>query len=159
MPTILILTEEALRESDVKNILNLHDDPEATFEVLVPADTERNIVTDFIDHLSLFEMREAWDSLIHRADKQKAEFTADISLGASLERLSAAGATASGSVIADDPLPAVKQAVNNLNAAELIVVTRPHAVEDTFHKDWASRAREELGVPVLHFYAGTDFVG
>ncbi|TDE88906.1 hypothetical protein EXU48_21565 [Occultella glacieicola] len=159
MPTILVLTEEALRESDVKKILHLHDDPEARFEVLVPADTERNVITDIIDHLSLFEMHKAWDSLTHRTDAQTARSEADTALNTSLDRFSAVGAEASGSVIADDPLPALTQAVNNLRADELIVVTRPHAVEDTFHQDWASRAREELGVPVLHFYSGTDFVG
>jgi hypothetical protein len=41
----------------------------------------------------------------------------------------------------------------------VVVVTRPHAVEDTFHRDWASRARERLGVPVLHVYGGTTFLG
>jgi hypothetical protein len=44
--------------------------------------------------------------------------------------------------------------VTRLHASEVIVVTEPHAVEDTFHTDWASRARETLGVPVLHMYAG-----
>ena len=37
--------------------------------------------------------------------------------------------------------------------------TYPHAVEDTFHRDWASRAREELQVPVLHLYSGTSQLG
>jgi hypothetical protein len=27
-------------------------------------------------------------------------------------------------------------------------------VQDTFHTDWASEARERLGVPVLHVYTG-----
>jgi hypothetical protein len=40
-----------------------------------------------------------------------------------------------------------------------MVVTSPHAVEDTFHRDWASKARESLGVPVLHVYAGSSFLG
>ena len=44
--------------------------------------------------------------------------------------------------------------VRRLNAREVVVVTEPHAVEDTFHKDWASKAREVLGLPVLHIYAG-----
>ena len=44
-------------------------------------------------------------------------------------------------------------------AREIVVVTYPHAVEDTFHTDWASRAREELHVPVLHLYSGTSELG
>jgi hypothetical protein len=53
----------------------------------------------------------------------------------------------------DDPLPALKAAVADGDVAEVAVVTYPHAVEDTFHRDWASRARDELQVPVLHLYA------
>jgi hypothetical protein len=41
----------------------------------------------------------------------------------------------------------------------VVVVTYPHALEDTFHRDWASRAREELHVPVLHLYSGTSELG
>ena len=42
---------------------------------------------------------------------------------------------------------------------EIAVITYPHAVEDTFHRDWASRARDELHVPVLHLYSGTSALG
>jgi hypothetical protein len=53
----------------------------------------------------------------------------------------------------------VATALAATGAGEVVVVTRPHAVEDTFHTDWASRARERLGVPVLHVYAGSNWVG
>jgi len=32
-------------------------------------------------------------------------------------------------------------------------------VEDTFHRDWASQARELLDVPVLHLYLRTSELG
>jgi hypothetical protein len=51
-------------------------------------------------------------------------------------------------------MPTLLEEVGRLGAQEVVVVTEPHAVEDTFHTDWASRAREALGVPVLHMYAG-----
>jgi hypothetical protein len=38
-------------------------------------------------------------------------------------------------------------------------VTYPHAWLDTFHQDWASRARDVLQVPVLHLYSGTSELG
>ncbi len=59
----------------------------------------------------------------------------------------------------DDPIPALRRAVREHGAREVVVVTAPHAVEDTLHRDWASRARDEVGVPVLHVYAGTTFLG
>jgi hypothetical protein len=38
------------------------------------------------------------------------------------------------------------------------VVTPPHPVEDGLHRDWASRLRDELELPVLHIVSGTDRV-
>jgi hypothetical protein len=49
--------------------------------------------------------------------------------------------------------------VKELGATQAVVVTRPHAVSDTFHTDWASKAQDELGIPVLHLYAGSGFIG
>ncbi len=159
MPTIILLTEEALRPSDVENIRTLHGEEPLTITVLVPADTERNVVADFIDRLSLFELRAAWDAVTEKEDDAEARQEASAALEQTIAALTAAGATASGTVVADDPLPALTQAVANAEVDEVIVVTRPHAVEDTFHQDWASRARESLGVPVLHFYTGTNLLG
>ena len=88
-----------------------------------------------------------------------ARASAQQSLASSLEALRDLGKDAQGEVTTDDPLPAVKAEVERLGAREVVVVTRPHAVQDTFHRDWASRARDELGVPVLHVYAGTTFLG
>src|SRR5690606_31315289 len=72
MPTIVLLTEDALRPSDVENITTLHGADPLTVTVLVPADTERNVVTDFIDHLSLLELREAWDAITEKDDDVQA---------------------------------------------------------------------------------------
>lgn len=159
MPTIILLTEEALRASDVENIRTLHGDEPLSITVLVPADTKRNLVTDFIDHLSLFELKEAWESITDRESESEARQEAGESLAQTVAALQAVGATVTGTVVEDDPLPALTQAVSNIDADEVIVVTQPHAVEDTFHQDWASRAREKLGVPVLHFYTGTNLLG
>lgn len=159
MPRIILLTEDALRPSDVENIRTLHGADPLTITVLVPADTERNVVADFIDHLSLFELRQAWDAITDRETESEARQEASDSLEQTVAALQAAGAQVTGTVVDDDPLPALTQAVTNGEVDEVIVVTRPHAVEDTFHQDWASRARENLGVPVLHFYTGTNLLG
>ena len=59
-----------------------------------------------------------------------------------------------------DPVAALMRITGgDAESWEAVVVTRPHAVEDTFHRDWASKARELLGVPVLHVYAGSSFLG
>ena len=62
-------------------------------------------------------------------------------------------------VVQDDPLPSLVQAVRSHGAFEVVVVTAPKMLDDTFRRDWASRAREALGVPVLHLYTGSSIIG
>ncbi|QJW36906.1 hypothetical protein [Cellulosimicrobium protaetiae] len=158
--TILVLTEDTLNPADVQHILSLHEGEELTYRVLVPADTERNVISGIIDHLSVGELKEAWDEVLGREPSPvQATATAGEQLKASVAELRAAGREADGAVIDDDPLPALHKAVAADGVREIVVVTYPHAVEDTFHTDWASRAREELHVPVLHLYSGTSELG
>lgn len=157
---IVILTEQALDPGDAARIIALHAGDQPRYRVLVPADTERNLLVDVVDHLSMLELRQALDAVRGREpDDAQARASATQALSASLESLRANGVEAEGEVTSDDPLPAVAAVVSADGASEVVVVTRPHAVEDTFHRDWASRARDELGVPVLHVYAGTTFLG
>lgn len=158
MTTIVILTEESLTRADVDHITGLHEAGTA-YRVLVPADTERNVLVSLVDHLSLGELREALDEVLRREPRQRPEVTAAEQLAASLAAFAAAGAEATGAVTEDDPLPALRRATTDPEVTEVVVVTTPHALEDTFHTDWASRAREELRVPVLHLYAGTSQLG
>lgn len=150
---ILILTEEPLKPIDAEKIVGLHVGEDVAYRVLVPADTERNVLVSVLDHLSLFEMREALEAL-RPIDRTEAHTDADEALATSLQVLQEAGATASGFITGDDPLPELAAEVVSASAREIVVVTEPHALEDTFHADWASRARDDLGVPVLHMYAG-----
>lgn len=152
-PAVIVLTEEALKPVDVDKIVAMHKDEGATYRVLVPADTDRNMLSSFLNHLSLFEMREALESL-RPVDRKDAHADASTALSTSLAEFDRHGVVATGEITGDDPMPTVVEEVARLHAREVVVVTEPHAVEDTFHTDWASRARETLGLPVLHMYAG-----
>lgn len=158
--TIVVLTEEGLDAGDAARIASLHEGEQLSYRVLVPADTQRNLLADVVDHLSLGELREALQAVRGR-DHGHTDDARDAgqALAASVEALSVLDVDATGEVTADDPIPALESAVRRFGAREVIVVTRPHAVEDTFHRDWASRARDLLGVPVLHLYSGTTFLG
>lgn len=157
---ILVLSEDSLTRADVDHITALHPDEDVSYHVLVPADTEHNVLVSIVDHLSLGELREALDAVLGREPEPvRAHATAEDQLGASLAAFVAAGARVDGTVVADDPLPALRAAVTGLGVREVVVVTVPHALEDTFHTDWASRARDELKVPVLHLYSGTSQLG
>lgn len=158
--TITVITEEALSDWDVDRLLQVHAGDEAGpvgYHLLVPADVRRSLLADVLDHLSLLELPEALDAA-RGEDDAPDRLEADAALQASLAALKSKGASADGEVVTGDPLDAVRRELA-AGATELFVVTQPHAVEDTFHRDWASRAREELGVPVLHFYAGTNYLG
>lgn len=158
--TIIVLTEDTLASADVEQLLALHEGETYAYRVLVPADTNRPLVSTIIDNLSLGELKEAWNRAIGKEPSHhEAKATADEQLAGSIAAFAAAGRAATGSVVEDDPLPALKAAVADGDVVEVAVVTYPHAVEDTFHRDWASRAREELQVPVLHLYAGTSELG
>ncbi|MGI4895226.1 MAG: hypothetical protein ACRYF3_08955 [Janthinobacterium lividum] len=164
--TVVVLTEEAFGDVDAHNVASLHAEERASGDdirhlVLVPADTERSVLADLLDHLSLGELRAALgDVRDGRPDQAEARTDATTALATTLAALRAEGLRAEGRTTADDPLPEVRAALEQEpDARELVVVTRPHAVEDTFHRDWASRARDTLGVPVLHVYAGTTRLG
>lgn len=150
---IVVLTEVPLHPVDAQRIVGLHPGEDVAYRVLVPADTERNVLVSVLDHLSLFAMRELLESL-RPVDLTTARADAQSALDTSVRVLQGAGASATGEVTDDDPLPALEDTVRRLAAREVVIVTQPHAVEDTFHTDWASRARDQLGLPVLHLYAG-----
>ena len=152
-PTIVVVTEVALAPSDVERMVGLHADETVRYHVLVPCDTERHVLVDLLDHLALLDLKAAASDL-RSPDRREATAAADEALAASLAAIRAAGRPASGVVTGDDPLPALRAEVAATGAAEAVIVTEPHAVEDSFHTDWASRAREQLGIPVLHMYAG-----
>jgi hypothetical protein len=156
---IVVLTEQALGPGDASHLTELHADEQPHYEVLVPHDTERSLLEDVLNHLSLLELREALSAVLERGHDDTTRADATHALDASVTELRALGADVDGSVVDGDPVDAVEAAVAAGDVDEVIVVTRPHAVEDTFHRDWASRARERLGVPVLHVYAGSSWIG
>jgi hypothetical protein len=157
---LVVLTERALTAGDAERLVALHDPESPTFRVLVPAGGRRNVLVDVLDHLSLLEFREAAEAVGERdahTEETKAQAQADVDV--SVTQLRALDVEATGSVVdGADPIAALAKAVQE-GADEVVVVTSPHAVEDTLHRDWASVARERLGVPVLHVYAGSDWLG
>jgi hypothetical protein len=155
---IAVLTEEALSDDDARRILALHADANPRYQVIVPADTERNMLADVLDHLSLLQLKSALEAARGHDERTPAE--AASALAQSLAALRSYEAVADGEVVEGDPVAALMRVTGgDADTWEAVVVTRPHAVEDTFHRDWASKARELLGVPVLHVYAGSSFLG
>ena len=157
---IVILTEEPLGADDRVNIETLVADGDSPLVVLVPANTERHLLVDFLENLSMLEIAKAFRELTARhpdPDVERAE--AAETLAASLTALGGLGGGVTGEIVEGKAVDGLVAKVKELNAGQAVVITRPHAVADTFHTDWANEAQDKLGLPVLHLYAGSGFIG
>lgn len=157
MYTILLLAEDSLTEHDVNRVAQLHGDEPVQVHMLIPADTKHNRLVEALDEVALGKLREALeDSGV--TPPEEAEQEAMHAVNASISALGAVGVEARGSVTGDDPVPAALEAARQFEVDEVIVVTPPHLVEEALHRDWASRLKNRLDLPLLHFVAGTDRV-
>ncbi len=156
---IVILTEEPLGADDRVNIETLIAGGDAPVLILVPANTERHLLVDFLENLSLLEIAKAFRELTAHSDPAVERAEAADTLAASLAALAGLGGGVSGEVVEGKAVDGLVAKVKELSAGQAVVITRPHAVADTFHTDWATKAQDKLGLPVLHLYAGSGFIG
>ncbi|WP_427132386.1 hypothetical protein [Pseudarthrobacter sp. S9] len=157
---IVILTEEPLGADDRVNIESLVAGGDSPLVVLVPANTERHLVVDFLENLSMLEIAKAFRELTAQSHDPAAERAeAAETLADSLAALAGLGSGVTGEVVEGGAVEGLVAKVKELGAGQAVVVTRPHALADTFHTDWANKAQDRLGLPVLHLYAGSGFIG
>ena len=157
---IVILTEEPLGADDRLNIERLVDGAETRLVVLVPANTERHLLVDFLENLSLLDIAKAFRELTsHAPDPAEERVQAAETLAVSLAALEGLGTGVTGEIVDGGAVNGLVAKVRETGAGQAVVITRPHAVADTFHTDWANKAQDQLGVPVLHLYAGSGFIG
>jgi hypothetical protein len=157
---IVILTEEPLGADDRVNIERLVDGSDTPLVLLVPGNTERHLLVDFLENLSLLDVVKAFRELTAYApDPTTERAEAAETLAVSLAALEGLGAGVTGVVVDGGAVKGLVAKVKQLGASQAVVITRPHAVADTFHTDWANKAQDQLGLPVLHLYAGSGFIG
>ncbi|MER6419631.1 indole-3-glycerol phosphate synthase [Streptomyces sp. NPDC001137] len=147
------MIEKALTSADVEFVTSLHGDEEVSFHVLLqPRGDQADRLLRAIDDVALGEL----DEVAREGDVPEGAAAKDFgerALEVSLQALTAAGSSAEGRLIEDHPLDALKALVDEIDADEVIVLTDPHYVEEFFHRDWASRARHKVGVPVLKLFS------
>lgn len=149
------MIEQLLSPVDVDFVTTLHGDEKVRFAVLMQPRGDQDRLLRAIDDVALGELTE----VVREAEIPEGESAvppARIALEHSLTALRAAGAQADGRIVENHPLNALTKAVAEIGADEVIVLTAPHYVEEFFHRDWASRARHEVGVPVLKLYAHSE---
>lgn len=160
---VVLLVETGLSEFDVNQVRSLHTelpDPVA-YHVLLPVDDAAVRVEGAVGALG------TPNDLVPPTTAIRPEDVAELSeeivaegqavLDRTVEALRASGASADGELVNDDPIDALATRAEQVAAAEVIVLTTPHTVQEFFHVDWGSRARRRLGVPVLHLLERETF--
>ncbi|MFF9767636.1 indole-3-glycerol phosphate synthase [Streptomyces sp. NPDC053086] len=153
MFTSVLMIEKALTSADVEFVTTLHGEETVYFHVLLqPRGDQADRLLRAIDDIALGELDEAVREG-ETPEGTEARGVGEQALDVSLQALRAAGSEAEGRLIEDHPLDALKALVGEVDADEVIVLTDPHYVEEFFHRDWASRARHKVGVPVLKLFS------
>ncbi|MEV6396136.1 indole-3-glycerol phosphate synthase [Streptomyces sp. NPDC051907] len=156
MFTSVLMIEKPLTSEDVEFVTTLHGAEGVSFVVLMqPRGDQADVLLRAIDDVAIGELKDAVREGEEPAG-QAAKPLADRALEHSLALLRAAGCEAVGQVVEDHPLDKMKAVVDESDADEVIVLTEPHYVEEFFHRDWASRARHKVGVPVLKLFAHSE---
>ncbi|MEU2560040.1 indole-3-glycerol phosphate synthase [Streptomyces longispororuber] len=152
----VLMIEKALTSADVEFVTTLHGDEPVTFHVLLqPRGDQADRLLRAIDDVALGDFDEAArEGEVPEGDE--AVGFGERALQVSLAALRAAGSAAEGKLVSDHPLDALRELVDAAGADEVIVLTDPHYVEEFFHRDWASRARHKVGVPVLKLFSHSE---
>jgi hypothetical protein len=160
--TVVLLVEQALTAADAAQVHSLHEelDADVHYHVLLPIEDAAARIEAALGTIG-------GDAMVSPAAPVSAEEVetarevtqeqSDADLASTLAALTAAGATAEGEVVHDDPITALAATVSRLGGDEAIILTRSHVVAEFFHVDWTSRARRKIGVPVLHLLEHENF--
>jgi hypothetical protein len=160
---VVLLVEQSLTATDAKQIRGLHEDIEdpVRYFVLEPFEDAAVRIESAMGALGtsgeLLPTGLAQQETDVEAMQSDLREEAEKSLASSLAALEAAGGTATGELLAADPVDGLVAKVRQVSAAETIILTSPHVVSEFFHLDWTSRARRKLGVPVLHLLEHETF--
>jgi hypothetical protein len=149
---IVLLAENELTPEEVETVASLHEGEAQSFYLLMPTRVSHHGLVAALDDLLLGRLKEAW------RDVEQPDTDSPMSgpLHRSINLLTDARVEADGRLVAGDPVRALRSAVVDHRADEVVVLNPPHIVEESLRRDWASRARHAVGVPVLRLIAHTD---
>ena len=160
---VVLLVEQPLSRLDAGQVRDLHLEAPAAprYHLLLPVEDAAARVESAMGTLASGDALVAGPMVVDQDDVAEIQRglldQARADLAASLSALEQVGATATGELVTAEPIDALAAKVQEVGAAEVIVLTRPHVVAEFFHLDWTSRARRKLGVPVLHLLEHETF--
>jgi len=160
---VVLLVEEPLTTVDARQVRGLHEaveDP-VRYHVILPVEDAAARVEAAMGSLAASEVLASPTVMVSDVNLEEVQQEilerARDDLSACVNRLVDEGANAVGTIVNVDPIDAVAAKAKEVNAAEVIIMTRPHVVAELFKMDWSSRARRKLGVPVLHLLEHENF--
>jgi hypothetical protein len=159
---VVLLVEQPFTAQDATNLRELHGDIEdpVVYHVLLPVEDASASVESAIGTLG----GEVYSSpTVYIDDAEIQEIRKDLltncreGVDITIKAIEASGGKAVGDPVTIDPIAALVAKSAEVNAAEVIILTRPHVISEFFHVDWTSKARRKLGVPVLHLLEHENF--
>ena len=160
---VVLLAEQPFTDVDAANVRSLHEEIEdpVLYHVLLPVEDASSRVENAMGSLATGEVLATPAVALGDADleglRKELLDTCRAGVDATVKTIEAAGGRAVGEPVTNDPIRALIAKVAEVDAREVIILTRPHVVSEFFHIDWTSRARRKLGVPVLHLLEHENF--
>jgi hypothetical protein len=160
---VVLLVEQELSAQDAVQVRGLHDEIEdpVRYFVLVPVKENAALIEPGLGSLGLGDAVGAASLAMDPETVQEMQHElldeCRECVSASVARIVEAGGQAVGELVTTDPIQALAAKVTEVDAREVVILTRPHVVAEFFHLDWTSRARRKLGVPVLHLLEHENF--
>lgn len=160
---VILLIEQPFTPTDATNVRSLHESIEdpVRYHVMLPVEDASARVEGAMGSLATGEMLATPAIAVEGTDVEELrnEYLDECRRGVAttVSVIEAAGGRAVGEPVTMDPIRALVDKVAEVDAREVIILTRPHVVSEFFHVDWSSRARRKLGVPVLHLLEHENF--
>ncbi len=157
-----LLIEQPLAHTDAEEVVALHAEAAepAHYHVLLPVADPVAQMEGTLGSLAATEVMATAPLALLPEDAERIRDEAMTESRQALDRsvsaIAAAGGSADGELVLDEPVQRLTAAVRERDSREVIILTRPHLVADLFHTDWTHRARRILGVPVLHLLGHRD---
>jgi hypothetical protein len=160
---VVLLVEQPMTDADARQVRSLHEglDEPVTYHVLLPVDDAAAQIEAAMGSVTGHDLVPGPSIAVPPPDlaeiAKETKDRARTDLEATLAALRAAGASATGQIVSDDPIQALADKVAEIDGREAIILTQPHVVAEFFHVDWSSKARRKIGVPVLHLLEHENF--
>jgi hypothetical protein len=160
---VVLLIEQPFTSVDALNVRSLHEDigDPVRYHVLLPVEDASARIENAMGALGTGEVMAAPTVNVAESDLEdlRKELLDNCRDGVSttVQAIEQAGGRAEGEPVTSDPIRALVAKVSDVDAREVIILTRPHIVSEFFHVDWTSKARRKLGVPVLHLLEHENF--